>query len=180
MAKLQKPAPKKSVSKAKAASVTSTKPRLLQVLVGLMIVLVVVFVGTMIYTKMQERDVKAKAAAFNLRPQDYADGKLPKSGVRLAVCRKGSRIVGIVTHPASQYKGSYVSRWADISKAEGANSSIKLTKSNPNWFKGDPYLSFVEIEAIQKDWITISYVVEDLPSEQVSSKRILAAFIPSC
>ncbi len=61
-------APKKSTqkpaSKTVSRNVTSSKPRLLQILVGLLLVLALVFLGTIGYSKWKENDLKAKATRW--------------------------------------------------------------------------------------------------------------------
>lgn len=60
--KSTKKAASQATSKVTSRSLKSSKPRLLQVLVGLMLVLALVFLGTIGYTKWQDKQVKAKAA----------------------------------------------------------------------------------------------------------------------
>ncbi len=179
---------KKTATKTKSANIAKSKPRLLQVLVGLATVLVVVFAGTMVYTKMQEREVKAKAAAFTLRPQDYREGKLPANGARMAVCRRGSSIIGIFSYPrslnlirASDGK-KYVAR---ASLLESDTSDIALPGTvvggtSSHWLQTNPFMTFIESKNVSnKKWISLSFE-NTANKETIYSKRIYAAFIPYC
>ncbi|MDQ5972216.1 MAG: hypothetical protein QG553_375 [Patescibacteria group bacterium] len=183
---MPKATPKKPVSKAKTANVSNRKPRLLQVLVGLTVVLVVVFTGTMIYTKMQERDVKAKAAAFSLRAQDYSQGNFPANGVRMAICRKGSSVIGIVTYPHSlnlirPSDGKKYIALATIIQSDSADiASPGEGTFSRSWLQTNPYMTFIELKNVSNNkWISLSFE-NTATREKINSKRILAAFIPYC
>ncbi len=55
---------KKTASKTVSRNVASSNPRLLQILVGLLLVLALGFLGTFVYTKWKESDLKAKATRW--------------------------------------------------------------------------------------------------------------------
>ncbi len=189
---MPKPTPKKSVSKVKSANISNRKPRLLQVLVGLAALLAIVFVGTMVYTKLQERDVKAKAAAFQLRREDYSNGKYP-NGVRFAICKKGIAVVAMATlDPAylggdkvpSQHTGSPYDKIRGVSlytknTPDSYLDKYTTTKSNSYWFGRDPYYTFVQNTPNLYKWVQIHYW-ESYSDVNYYSKAIHVNYIPSC
>ncbi|MDQ5971936.1 MAG: hypothetical protein QG553_95 [Patescibacteria group bacterium] len=118
---------KKPASKATSRSVKSSKPKILQMLVGLMLVLALVFLGTFVYTKWKDKEVKAKAASSALI---YNSG-----GYRIYVCR-------LSYPPASGYELSVFAHkpqntpLVELVSASTFDQSAKYindAKSNKQW-----------------------------------------------
>ena len=178
----------KSKSKVVAGGKRQLRPLWQRVTAAVLAFVLLGSIGSFGYYKWKERDITAKAAAFQLRPQDYLEGKLPANGVRMAVCRKGFSIIGIVTHPPTERwqhpDGKYYNRWATIYKSGSAATDVpeKASRYNEYWFGYNPYITFVQIGATNKDWVWLSFVNNGGPNPElhIYSKRILAAFIPDC
>ncbi|MDQ5972217.1 MAG: hypothetical protein QG553_376 [Patescibacteria group bacterium] len=194
MAKTAKRSTKKAAPSAKVANLKKQQSLAIKIIAVLLAVFALTALGTLVYTKYTERDAKAKAAAFTLRPQDYEAKQLPGNGVRMAVCKKAesssrSTIVAIVSRPVLLYFWNSQAQIVQIA-AENAvptdpNKAILVTSSK-DWFNsGKDAINFTTRSGVPNtQWIRLTYVAtasnNTVSVSRINSGWINALYIPNC
>ncbi len=157
-------------------------------LVAVVVLALVGGVGTYIYSQQQKKDLQAKAAAFVLRPQDYA--YKPVYDTKIAICQNSSSVYGLVSTSGAGFANGYMR--VISSTSSDTPTSVYITPVNSGHVTvhttiGDRKVASTSVKKVGK---TLNSTLRDTPWIQVYyerngyvdgiTKAVHKNFIPYC